>query len=76
MWGGQRRNTAGYLARARIHDHHSPEDDILCRLIDSGEVPGESAGFGVGIERLCQVYLGLPDVLSFMACPEFVRERP
>lgn len=48
-----------------------PEDEVMCQLLASGEVPGESSGFGIGIERLCQVCTGAEDIGVFMASRPF-----
>jgi aspartyl/asparaginyl-tRNA synthetase len=52
-------------------DHHSADNEIICDLVEKGIVPCESAGFGIGIERLCRVSLGLDSVHPFVVSPEF-----
>jgi len=57
-------------------DHHSIDNEIICDLIDKGIVPAESAGFGIGIERLCRVSLGLSSVQPFIVSEEFNAKQP
>jgi len=57
-------------------DHHSLDNELICKLIDKGIVPSESAGFGIGIERLCRVSLGLSSVEPFIVSPEFNAKQP
>jgi lysyl-tRNA synthetase class 2 len=64
-----------YLSRAHTHGHYGYEVEIISRLVATREVPGQSAGFGIGIERLCQAGLGLDSIAPFMISPEFMRER-
>lgn len=68
-------NTKNFVRRAREQGTYGAEDEIVCRLIDEKEFDGRSAGFGLGVERLCQVSLGLPDIYPFMVSREFIREH-
>ncbi|MFT0866181.1 amino acid--tRNA ligase-related protein [Pseudomonas sp. CAM1A] len=51
-----------FEAQARHLASFGPEDAIMCALMRDGSVPLRSAGFGVGIERLCRMGLGLDSV--------------
>ena len=64
------------LERARGLGYDDRELVIISEMIESGEVPCESAGFGIGIERLCQACLGLPSIWDVVVSREFVREFP
>ena len=57
-------------------DHHSIDNEIICDLVNQGVVPSDSAGFGIGIERLCRVSLGLSSVQPFIVSPEFNAKQP
>lgn len=65
-------DTARVIKHGQMYpDHHSLDNEIICDLVNSGLVPGNSAGFGIGIERLCRVSLGLTSVQPFLVSPEF-----
>ncbi|MCD4863298.1 MULTISPECIES: amino acid--tRNA ligase-related protein [Pseudomonas] len=51
-----------FEAQARHLASFGPEDAIMCDLMRDGSVPPRSAGFGIGIERLCRMALGLDSV--------------
>jgi lysyl-tRNA synthetase class 2 len=59
-------------ARALLFDNFGPEDEIMCRLLVDGAVPGDSSGFGIGIERLCQVCLKKTSLRPFSTSWAFV----
>lgn len=48
-------NADEFIDRAQEYGLFGPEDGIICEHIKSGIVPSDSIGFGIGIERLCQV---------------------
>lgn len=57
--------------RAKELGQFGPEDEIMSSLLRCGSVSSESAGFGFGIERLCQVCLDEPDIQKFIISREF-----
>lgn len=57
--------------RANTLGQFEPEETIMAKLLESGNVPIQSAGFGFGIERLCQVCLNEPDIRKFAVSQEF-----
>lgn len=59
------------IARAEAADSLKPEDELMAELLERGVVPSESSGFGIGIERFCQVCLGVSDIRQFMASKLF-----
>jgi lysyl-tRNA synthetase class 2 len=56
----------------KIKEQYNPEIEIICDLIDQGKLTPYSSGFGIGIERLCQVCLDLPSIKEFIVSPEFI----
>jgi len=58
-------------AKAKELGQFGPEEVIMSGLLNRGSVPSDSAGFGFGIERLCQVCLNEPDIRRFSISPEF-----
>lgn len=58
-------------ARAKELGQFCPEEEIMSGLLRSGSVSSESAGFGFGIERFCQVCLNESDVQKFVISREF-----
>ncbi len=56
-------------SRARAEDDFLPEDELMCALLRRGALPARSSGFGIGIERLCQVSTGIDDIREFVAAP-------
>jgi lysyl-tRNA synthetase class 2 len=59
------------LARAEWSGSLEPEDRVMADLLEKELVPSESAGFGVGLERFCQVCLLDSDISDFMASKLF-----
>ena len=68
-------NPTAFVERAKRYGHHGPEDDIIRDLVEAGVVPRHSAGGAIGVERLCAVCLGLPDIYGFVLAPEFLSLR-
>jgi lysyl-tRNA synthetase class 2 len=62
---------AALIEKAQQSGALEPEDHVMADLLRSGSVPGESAGFGVGVERFCQVCLGMSDISPFMTSKLF-----
>lgn len=60
------------LERATALDQFGPEEEFVSTMIESGVIPEKCAGFGFGIERLCQVCLNEPDIQKFIISREFI----
>jgi lysyl-tRNA synthetase, class II len=58
--------------RAKRWDLFGTEEQIMNNLLSSGRVPSQSAGFGFGIERLCQVCTDEKEISNFTTSMEFV----
>lgn len=56
---------------ALSYDSLGQEDETMIQLVKSGLVPAESAGFGIGIERLAQACAPRIQLKDFMPSPEF-----
>jgi lysyl-tRNA synthetase, class II len=56
--------------RAVAHGEFKAEDKLTADLLCSRALPACSAGFGIGIERLCRVLTG-EDIRGFVPCQEF-----
>lgn len=61
---------------AKKYNSFGPEDEIMCRLMEEGSVPAESSGFGIGLERFCQVCLGGSDIRDFIPSRLFSGHDP
>lgn len=59
------------LIRARSQGDVEPENHVMAELLEKGVVPPLSSGFGIGLERYCQVCLGATDVSHFVASKPF-----
>lgn len=57
--------------RAAMYESLGEEDRAIIRLVNAGRVPAESAGFGIGIERLAQACLGIPSLRDLMPSWDF-----
>ena len=60
-----------FVRRAKEQQNLGREDEILAEMLAEGRVPPDSSGFGIGIERFCQVCLGRPDIRDFVSSTEF-----
>jgi lysyl-tRNA synthetase, class II len=60
-----------FESQAKLMDSYGPEDKIMAEILKKNEIP-ESSGFGIGIERFCQVCTGTTDIRDFGSSPEFV----
>jgi lysyl-tRNA synthetase, class II len=70
-------DTARLMKHGKMYpEHHCIENEIMYNLLDTGLVPSESAGFGIGIERLCRVSLGMSSIQPFLVSPEFTEKTP
>jgi lysyl-tRNA synthetase, class II len=58
--------------RAKKQNQFGPEEEIMSHLLRNGTVPVQSAGFGFGIERLCQVCTKEQNIRTFTTATEFV----
>lgn len=58
--------------RANVLGQFGPEEEFVSRMIKDGVIPTKSAGFGFGIERLCQVCLNELDIQKFIISREFI----
>ena len=59
------------VTRAEIQGDLEPEDQIMAELLEKDVVPSDSSGFGIGLERFCQVCLGVSDISQFMPSKPF-----
>ncbi len=61
-----------FMARARAQHHLGREDELICEQVKRGVVPRDSAGFAIGIERLCQISYGEQlEIRAFIPSPAF-----
>lgn len=67
-------DTESYLERAKLHGHYGPEVELVVDEIRQGRIPSQSAGFGIGLERLAMVATGRHDIQAFMPSRNFIRE--
>lgn len=63
-----------YLHRARKHGHYGPEVEVVADHLRQALIPKQSAGFGIGLERLAMVATGRKDIGEFMPSQSFIRE--
>jgi lysyl-tRNA synthetase class 2 len=63
-----------YLKRAKAQGHYGPEVEAVVSCLKAGRFSRQSAGFGIGLERLAMVSLGCRDIRVFMPSVDFVRE--
>ncbi len=64
-------DSSALLAKAHWSGSFEPEDQLMAELLEDQIVPGESAGFGIGLERFCAVCRGETDISQFMAAKLF-----
>ncbi|WP_455809709.1 amino acid--tRNA ligase-related protein [Pseudomonas koreensis] len=64
-------NPDRFEAQARHQDSFGPEDAIMCSMMRDGNLPLNSAGFGIGIERLCRMGMGLESIEPFQTSLPF-----
>ncbi len=57
--------------RAREIDLFNEEQAVVLAAIDRGEVPSESVGLGIGIERLCMAGQGQPNIGTYRHSAEY-----
>lgn len=60
-----------FLRRAEAVGLLDDEQRLAWAAIDAGRVPSDTAGLGIGIERLCAVASGTSDIRPFLQSPEF-----
>ena len=59
------------LFPAEAGDSLRPEDQLMAELLAKDVVPSESSGFGIGLERFCQVCFGVSGISQFIASKLF-----
>lgn len=60
-----------FLQRAEAAGLLDDEQRLAWAAIDAGLVPTDTAGLGIGIERLCAVDAGIRDIRPFLQSPQF-----
>lgn len=62
---------AAFVQRARAVDLYDDEQALAWKAIDTGRVPADSVGLGIGIERLCMAATGIKDISVFQQSAQF-----
>ncbi|MFE4304739.1 amino acid--tRNA ligase-related protein [Streptomyces sp. NPDC056891] len=62
---------AAFTERAKAVGLYDDEQRLAQEAIETGTVPADTAGLGVGIERLCAASAGLRDITPFLQSPQF-----
>ena len=62
---------AAFTERAKAVDLFDVEQHLAWQAIDAGLVPADTAGLGIGIERLCAAAAGIRDIRPYLQSPQF-----
>ncbi|UYQ60061.1 amino acid--tRNA ligase-related protein [Streptomyces peucetius] len=60
-----------FTERAKAVGLYDDEQRLAQEAVESGAVPADTAGLGIGIERLCAASAGLRDIIPFLQSPQF-----
>ncbi|GAB7101870.1 hypothetical protein JCM4814A_01840 [Streptomyces phaeofaciens JCM 4814] len=60
-----------FTERAKAVGLYDDEQRLAQEAVEAGLVPAETAGLGIGIERLCAASAGLRDITPFLQSPQF-----
>ncbi|MFP8903122.1 amino acid--tRNA ligase-related protein [Streptomyces atacamensis] len=60
-----------FTERAKAVGLYDDEQRLAQEAVESGAVPADTAGLGIGIERLCAASAGLRDITPFLQSPQF-----
>ncbi|MFJ3212775.1 amino acid--tRNA ligase-related protein [Streptomyces flaveolus] len=60
-----------FTERAKAVGLYDDEQRLAQEAVEAGAVPADTAGLGIGIERLCAVSAGLRDIAPFLQSPQF-----
>ncbi|MFF3957445.1 amino acid--tRNA ligase-related protein [Streptomyces sp. NPDC001890] len=60
-----------FTERAKAVDLYDDEQQLAQEAVAAGAVPADTAGLGIGIERLCAASAGLRDITPFLQSPQF-----
>jgi lysyl-tRNA synthetase class 2 len=64
-------NQAAFTDRANAVGLFDDEQRLAWEAIDAGRVPADTAGLGIGIERLCAAAAGIRDIHPFLNSTQF-----
>ncbi|MFE6272312.1 amino acid--tRNA ligase-related protein [Streptomyces goshikiensis] len=62
---------AAFTDRAKAVGLYDAEQQLALDAVEAGAVPADTAGLGIGIERLCAVSAGLRDITPFLQSAQF-----
>ncbi|MFD4592958.1 amino acid--tRNA ligase-related protein [Streptomyces rubiginosohelvolus] len=62
---------SAFTERAKAVGLYDDEQQLAQEAVAAGTVPGDTAGLGIGIERLCAASAGLRDITPFLQSPQF-----
>ncbi|MGW1290505.1 amino acid--tRNA ligase-related protein [Streptomyces sp. NPDC002586] len=60
-----------FTERAKAVGLYDDEQQLAQEAVEAGAVPADTAGLGIGIERLCAASAGLRDITPFLQSPQF-----
>ncbi|WP_055587064.1 amino acid--tRNA ligase-related protein [Peterkaempfera griseoplana] len=60
-----------FTERAKAVGLYDDEQQLALDAVDAGTVPADTAGLGIGIERLCAASTGQRDITPFLQSPQF-----
>lgn len=60
-----------FTDRAKAVSLYDDEQQLALDAVEAGAVPADTAGLGIGIERLCAASAGLRDITPFLQSPQF-----
>ncbi|MFE3387392.1 amino acid--tRNA ligase-related protein [Streptomyces anulatus] len=60
-----------FTERAKAVGLYDDEQQLAQEAIEAGYVPADTAGLGIGIERLCAASASLRDITPFLQSPQF-----
>ncbi|MEU8523616.1 amino acid--tRNA ligase-related protein [Streptomyces sp. NPDC048577] len=64
-------NRQAFTERAKAVGLYDDEQRLAQEAVAAGAVPADTAGLGIGIERLCAASAGLRDITPFLQSPQF-----
>ncbi|WP_327309873.1 hypothetical protein OG730_42070 (plasmid) [Streptomyces sp. NBC_01298] len=64
-------NRTAFTERAKEAGLYDDEQRLAQEAVEAGRVPADTAGLGIGIERLCAASAGLRDITPFLQSPQF-----
>lgn len=60
-----------FTERAKAVGLYDDEQQLAQEAVEAGSVPADTAGLGIGIERLCAASAGLRNITPFLQSPHF-----